>query len=76
MYFILSFVDVNLGFTVANLRSPINDLCIAYDDDINYTLFLKDTNCVCKSSSGYSETRGENNESENKRFISHVNYRD
>jgi len=45
MYFILSFADVNLGFTVANIRSPINDLCIAYDDDINYTLFK--TPIVC-----------------------------
>jgi hypothetical protein len=31
---------------------------------------------VCKSSSGYSESCGKNNESENKQFISHVNNRD
>jgi hypothetical protein len=30
---------------------------------------------MCKSSSGYSESRGKKNESENKRFTSHVNYR-
>jgi len=46
MYFILSFPDVNLGFTVANIRSPIDDLCIAYDDDINYTLFKTPIVCV------------------------------
>jgi hypothetical protein len=41
MYFILSFADVNLGFTVAN----INKVFIAYDDDINYTIKHQ---CVCK----------------------------
>ena len=46
MYFILSFADVNLGFTVTNIRLPINDLCIAYDDDINYTLFKTPIVCV------------------------------
>ena len=35
MYFILSVADVNLGFTVANIRLPINKVFIAYDD-VNY----------------------------------------
>ena len=68
---ILSFVDVYLGFTVANIPLPIDNLCIAYDDDIHYTLKHQS---VCKSSSGYGETWGTNTEIENKRFISHVNY--
>jgi hypothetical protein len=42
-------------FTVANISLPSNNLCIAYDDDIHYTLNHR---CVCKRSSGYSETRG------------------
>ena len=45
MYFILSVADVNLGFTVANIRLPNDNLCIAYDDDIHYTLKHQ---CVCK----------------------------
>jgi hypothetical protein len=45
MYFILSFADVNLGFTVANISLPINKVFIAYDDDINYTIKHQ---CVCK----------------------------
>jgi hypothetical protein len=64
---------LNLGFTVANICLPSDNLCIAYDDDIHCTLKHR---CVCKSSSGYSESCRKNNKSENKQFISHVNNRD
>ena len=63
------FVD----FTVTNNCLLSDNLCIAYDEEIHYTLKHW---CVYKSSFDYSETHGKNSKSENKRFISHVNYRD
>ena len=42
-------------FTVVNICLPSDNLYIAYDDDIHYTL---NHQSVCKRSFGYSETRG------------------